>query len=365
MSKRIGVLTGGGDCPGLNAVIRAVVKTAIVKYSCEVIGFEDGFAGLVENRYVPLDYERASGILATGGTILGTSNKANPFQYWRKNAAGVLESRDESGAAAATYVSHRLDALICIGGDGTFTISEKLGHLGLNIIGVPKTIDNDIWGTDRTFGFDTAVATITDALDKIQTTAMSHKRVMVVEVMGRYAGWLALTAGVAGGGDIILLPEIPYNMDTVVRKVQFRAGIGKRFTIVVVAEGARPQGGSVVVDRQVPDSPDPVRLGGIGKVLATQVEDLTGQETRVTVLGHLQRGGTPTATDRVLCTLLGNRAVEMAMASEFGRFVAWRNGGLVTEALNVPAGRQRLVPLDHPLIAAARAVGTIFGNETN
>lgn len=361
--KLIGILTGGGDCPGLNAVIRAVTKTAIVQYGYDVVGFEDGFAGLVEDRSVEMNYERASGILATGGTILGTSNKANPFAFWSKQPDGTLAKRDESGKARSTYLKHKLDALICIGGDGTLTISEEMRKMGLKIVGIPKTIDNDIYGTDQTFGFDTAVNTITDAIDKIQTTAMAHKRVMVVEVMGRNAGWLALTAGVAGGGDILLIPEIPYDLEAVCRRVTFRGSIGKKFSIVVVAEGATESGGQQVVDRIVEDSPEPVRLGGIGRVVGKQIEDRTGLETRVTVLGHLQRGGTPTPTDRVLCTLFGKKAVDMVAADDYGKFVTYRGGVLGTELLSVPAGRQRTVPPDHPLIAAARAVGSVFGDE--
>ena len=359
--KKIGILTGGGDCPGLNAVIRAIAKTAMLRYGYEVIGFEDGFLGLIENRYRSLNYETTSGILALGGTILGTSNKANPFQFWQKNAKGEFYDTDVSGQAVENYHRLGLDALVCIGGDGTFTISDGLQQAGLNIVGVPKTIDNDIYGTDQTFGFDTAVNTITEAIDKIQTTAIAHHRAMVIEVMGRNAGWLALVSGVAGGADIILLPEADFDIQKVAGRVQERS---KAYTIIVVAEGAKEIAGNKIIDRVVKDSPDPVRLGGIGKVVANQVEDLTGVEARVTVLGHLQRGGSPSPYDRMLCTLFGEKAARMIHEGEFGRWVCWRNNKTETEALSFAAGRQRLVPPDHPLIEAARSIGVRFGNES-
>jgi ATP-dependent phosphofructokinase / diphosphate-dependent phosphofructokinase len=363
MSKKIGILTGGGDCPGLNPVIRAVVKTAIVRFGFQVIGFEDGFLGLIENRWRPLDYEAASGILNLGGTILGTSNKANPFQFWQRHENGEFYATDESQKVLEIYKQHQLDALICVGGDGTFTISDGLQKLGMNIVGIPKTIDNDIFGTDQTFGFDTAVNTITDAIDKIHTTAIAHKRAMVIEVMGRNSGWLALTAGIAGGGDIILLPEIDYDIQLVCKRVTQRSKLGKSFTIIIVAEGAKEKSGEKVVDRIVKDSPDPVRLGGIGKVVANQIEEMTGVESRVTVLGHLQRGGSPSPFDRVLCTRFGEKAVRMIVEEDFGKWVCLRNGQLETEDLAFAAGRQRLVPYDHPLIEVARSLGTRFGNE--
>lgn len=361
--KKIGILTGGGDCPGLNAVIRAVVKTAILRYEYEVIGFEDGYLGLIENRWKPLDYEAASGILTLGGTILGTSNKANPFEYLQKTKDGEYFSTDESQNVLKIYQSHQLEALVCVGGDGTLTIADGLQKLGMNIVGIPKTIDNDIYGTDQTFGFDTAVNTITEAIDKIHTTAMAHKRAMVIEVMGRNAGWLALTAGVASGADIILLPELEYDLDLVCKRVLNRSQLGKKFTIIVVSEGAKPKAGEQIVDRIVQDSPDPIRLGGIGKVIANQIEEKTGIETRVTVLGHLQRGGTTSPFDRVLCTIFGEKAVQMVHQQDFGKWVCWRNGQAQTELLSFAAGRQRLVPLDHLLIEVARSVGMRFGNE--
>ncbi|MBC8111927.1 MAG: 6-phosphofructokinase [Verrucomicrobia bacterium] len=358
--KKIGVLTGGGDCPGLNAVIRAVTKTAILRYNYEVIGFEDGFLGLIENRTKKLNYEAASGILAAGGTILGTSNKANPFKFWQKNEKGEYFTTDESQTVLKNYREHNLDALVCIGGDGTFTIANGLQKLGMNVVGVPKTIDNDIYGTDQTFGFDTAVNTITEAIDKIQTTALAHHRAMVIEVMGRNAGWLALMSGVAGGADIILLPELEFEFEKVAKRVMERS---KYYTVIVVAEGAKEKEGEKIIDKVVKDSPDPIRLGGIGKVVANKIEDMTGIESRVTVLGHLQRGGSPSPYDRILCTMFGEKAVQMIEENDFGKWVCWRNGTTATENLTFAAGRQRLVPVDHPLIETARSVGVRFGNE--
>jgi ATP-dependent phosphofructokinase / diphosphate-dependent phosphofructokinase len=361
-TQRLGILTGGGDCPGLNAVIRAVTKTALLQHQMQVVGFEDGFEGLVENRFQLLTYEAASGILATGGTLLGTSNTANPFTYRQRALDGSVSTTDRSQEALANFRAHNLDALVCVGGDGTLSIAEGLYQLGIPIVGVPKTIDNDIWGSEQTFGFDTAVGIITEALDRIHSTAMSHHRVMVVEVMGRNAGWLALYAGVAGGADIILLPEIPFSWEAICKKVEFRGQVGKRFTIVVVSEGAAPVGGTQVIDRLVAGSHEPTRLGGIGRLVSTTLEDRTGIESRVTVLGHLQRGGPPCATDRILCTELGRRAVEMVANQQFGQTLVVQGGRLTTQPLAAAAGRQRNVPADHPLIATARAVGTAFGD---
>ena len=360
---RIGILTGGGDCPGLNAVIRAVTKSAILEHDYEVVGFEDGYYGLVEDKVIPLTYERVSGILATGGTILGTSNRANPFEYWRQDSTGEYVSSDESDTAARVYARHGLDALICVGGDGSMTIGSGLASIGLNVVGIPKTIDNDLYGTEESFGFHTAVSIITDAIDRIHTTAMSHHRVMTIEVMGRNAGWLALTAGIAGGGDIILIPEIPYDLDTLCKEVTRRSHMGSRFSIIIVAEGAKARGGEVVIERIAKGSPDPVRLGGIGRQVAQRIESETGTESRATVLGHLQRGGPPSAHDRVLGTLFGKKAMDLVVAGEYGRMVSLQNGQIGSVDISVPAGRQRKVPLDHPLIAVARSVGTIFGDE--
>lgn len=361
--KRIGLLTSGGDCPGLNAVIRAVTKTAVVQYGYEVVGFEDGFLGLIEDSYRVLSYDSVSGILATGGTILGTSNDVNPFSYARRTEAGGLDHSDQTETIRDVYRRHGLEALVCVGGDGTMTVAHGLASQGLNVVGVPKTIDNDVLGTDLSFGFDTAVTIITDAIDRLHTTAISHHRVMVIEVMGRNSGWLALTAGAAGGGDIVLIPEIPYDVEAVCARVVERSREGRRFSIVVVAEGAKEMGGQPIVDRHVAGSPEPVRLGGVGRTIVDHVERRTQTDSRVTVLGHLQRGGPPTASDRVLGTLYGRKAVDMAVGGEFGRMACLTNFRIGSVDLSVPAGGQRHVPVDHLLIEAARGVGTSFGDE--
>jgi len=359
--RRIGILTGGGDCPGLNAVIRAVTKSAIFERQWEVIGIEDGFLGLIENRMRPLTAESVSNILTLGGTILGTSNKANPARH-PVEVQGRLELRDVSERCLEHLAAQRLDALVVIGGDGTMSGAAGFVRRGIRCIGVPKTIDNDLVGTDVTFGFATAREIATEALDRIHTTAASHHRAMIVEVMGRNAGWIALEAGVASGSDIILLPEIPFDIDKICERVLARSAKGKRFSILCVAEGARPRGGEQVVARLDPTSPDPIRLGGVSKLVAQMVEERTGVETRTTVLGHVQRGGTPVAQDRVLATLFGHAAIRALAEGSFDRLVAMRGNEVTTTDLLAVADRQRLVPLDHPLVQAARAVGTSFGD---
>ncbi len=360
--KRIGILTAGGDCPGLNAVIRAVVKPAL-EVGIEVIGFKDGYSGLMYNKWKRLDSHDVSGILVEGGTILGTSNKDNPFrQPIRDTKTGEVKYKDLSGDVVKTYKRLKLDALICIGGDGTQTVASKLVKKGLNIVGVPKTIDNDLVGTDVTFGFDSAVSVATEAVDRLHTTAQSHHRVMVLEVMGRYAGWIALSAGLAGGGDIILIPEIPYDINVVCAKVKERNRKGKRFSIVVVAEGAKPKGGDLVVREVVKDSPDPLRLGGIGNKIGRDIEEKTGLETRVTILGHIQRGGTPTPFDRILATRFGIAALELVMKGQFGKMVCLRSGHMNTIELSKVGGKVRTVPSDCEMITAARMIGTCLGD---
>jgi phosphofructokinase-like protein len=359
--KRIGILTGGGDCPGLNAVIRGVAKATISQYDMEVLGIEDGFMGLVERRTIPLDWTKVSGILTQGGTILGTNNRANPFKWGVKKDNGDIVFSDVSDQVIAYIGELGLDVLVCIGGDGTMSIASKLSEKGIRIIGVPKTIDNDIVGTDLTFGFDSAVSTATEAIDKIRTTAMSHHRVMIIEVMGRYAGWLALHSGIAGGGDVILIPEIPYRIDVVCNVVMDRSKRGRQFSIVVVSEGAKPEGGKRVVKRVVKDSTDPIRLGGIGHRVADQIEKATDQECRVTVLGHLQRGGTPTAFDRVLATRYGIKAAEMCHHGKNSQMVALHGNKIAAVPLSEVGGKMRLVDPNHPLIDAARKVGTCLG----
>ncbi len=359
--KRIGVLTGGGDCPGLNAVIRAVTKSAMHRYKLEVIGVEDGFLGLIQNRMHPLAWGDVSNILTLGGTILGTSNQANP-EHYAVQRGDKTEYANVTDRVAEHVRANHLDALICIGGDGTMTGSANLIDNGINCIGVPKTIDNDLVGCEQTFGFDTAVTTAAECLDKIHSTAMSHHRVMVVEVMGRNAGWLALHAGVASGSDVILIPEIEYDLKKVCEILHYRSRSGKRFSIVCVSEGAKAKGGQQVVQRVIETSPDPIRLGGIANKLVADIESHTGLEARATILGHIQRGGTPTPFDRVLATSFGCHALDLLMSGESGKLVVWKNGALSDVDIASVAGKQRKVPLDDPLIAAARAVGTVFGD---
>ena len=355
--KRIGILTGGGDCPGLNASIRAIAKTAILNYGMEVVGIKDGFLGLIENRFLRISYEDVSGILALGGTFLGASNKANPFR--QPDSKGRF--RDVSDLALKNYQAMDLDGLVCIGGDGTLSIAYKLYKKGIKLVGVPKTIDHDLRQTDATIGFDSALITATQAIDKLHTTAQSHHRVMVIEVMGRYAGWLALYSGLAGGGDIILLPEIPYDIKKVCEVVLKRNQRGKRFSIVVVSEGARPKSGKMVVKRTVMDSTDPVRLGGIGEKIAGDIEKITGLETRVTVLGHLQRGGEPSPFDRILATRFGMKACELVAKGDFGKAAVLQSGEIRAIGLKKAVGDIRRVGSGDPIIKAALAVGTSFG----
>lgn len=362
MAKRIGVLTGGGDCPGLNAVIRAVVKTAINKYGYEVIGFRDGYRGLVNDEFKVLKSSDASGILDKGGTILGTSNRDNPFNFRIDNPDGTYEYTDMSWKVVENIKAHRLDCLICIGGDGTLTSAKDFSKMGVNVIGVPKTIDNDLSATDMTFGFMTAVETATEAIDKLHSTAESHQRVMILEVMGRYAGWIALESGIAGGADVILIPEIPYDMEKVASKIVERKNSGKNFSILVVSEGAKALGGDVVVSKVIKDSPDPIRLGGVGNLLGEQVEKLTGIETRVTVLGHLQRGGGPIPFDRILSTRYGVAAVELVHSGEFGKMVALQGNDIIAVSLEDAVGSLKTVPPDGELVRIAKNIGVSFGD---
>lgn len=360
--KRIGILTGGGDCPGLNAVIRAVAKACIHEYGCEVIGIEDGFEGLVEGRMRRLDNADVSGILATGGTILGTSNRGDPWHYPRKAPDGKLVIADTSAEAMAHYREWQLDALITIGGDGTLTISDKLAGLGARIVGVPKTIDNDLEATDLTFGHDSAVYVVSGAIDMLHTTASSHHRVMVIEVMGRYAGWIALSGGLAGGADVILIPEIPFQWDALCCAIRERSLRGKRFSIVCAAEGVKCPGGGEVVQEYDVKRTDAKRLGGIGNCVAQKIVEMTDLETRVTVLGHLQRGGTPTAFDRILATKFGVLAAHLAAAGQCGQMVALHGDRVEPVLIKDAISRQKLVKPDNQMVLAARAVGTSFGD---
>lgn len=361
-AKKIAILTGGGDCPGINAVIRAVTKKAIIELGMEVTGFEDGYHGLVNNRYRGLAYDDVSGILTLGGTILGTSKIANPYRYAVKQGEKV-KFRDMSQNAIDNIRTIGINCLVIIGGDGTLGIASRLFQDNIPIIGIPKTIDNDIKETETTFGFDTAVQIATDGIDRLHTTAQSHHRIMIVEVMGHNAGWIALHSGVASGGDIILIPEIPYDIDLVANVVSKRNEKGKRSSIIVVAEGAKPKGGEAVIRRLVKESLDPVRLGGVGFVLGDQIEKLTGLETRTVVMGHLLRGGTPTAYDRVLATQLGTEAVSMIQQNTFGYMVGIKNGALIQVPLEKVAKGPRTIPHNHSLLTTARSVGTYFGDE--
>ncbi len=361
--KCIALLTGGGDCPGLNAVIRGVTKTAMEQYHGMVLGIEDGFEGLVEGRMHELSNREVSGILAWGGTILGTSNKGDPWHYPVETADGQIEIQDVSHKVFRTLQRCGIDVLVAIGGDGTMHIVSRLMEQGVKAVGVPKTIDNDLSATDVTFGFDSAVAVVAEALDRLHTTASAHHRVIVLEVMGRYAGWIALAGGVAGGADIILLPEIPFTWEAVCRKIVSRARRGKRFSLVCVAEGARLPGGAEVVKAMDIKRTDARQLGGIGAEVAREIEARTGMETRVTVLGHLQRGGSPTAFDRILGTRLGVHAAHCAFQGPHGVMVAMRHGEVVTVPIPDAIARLRVVPSDHQLVHAARAIGTSFGDE--
>ena len=348
---RIGILTGGGDCSGLNAVIRAVSKTLMLHHDAEIFGFYDGFMGLIERRGKTLSYRDVSGILDRGGTILGTHNKANPLAY---------KGRDVSDEIAEYYRGLGLDGIVVIGGDGTMSIANELSSKGLQFIGVPKTIDNDLMSTERTFGFDTAVGVATDAIDRLQTTGQSHGRIMILETMGRYAGWIAAESALAGGADIVLIPEIPYDIEEVVRVCRERDE-RQKFTIIVVAEGAKPRGGTMVVRETVEDSPDPIRLGGIGNFIREQIKDRVESEVRTTILGHIQRGGSPTHFDRVLATNYGVHAANLAAQGKWGHMVALQNGDLVAVPLSQVANQVRCVPLDSPLIRSGVAVGMSFG----
>lgn len=362
MINRIGVLTGGGDCPGLNAVLRAVVKTAMVKYGYEVIGFKDGYKGLVLNNFKKFMPGDVSGILDKGGTILGTSNRDNPFNF-KVVKDGAVEFKDMSDRVVENIQMQDIDCLVLIGGDGTLTSARDFSRKGVKVVGVPKTIDNDLSGTDTTFGFMTAVETATDAIDKLHSTAESHHRVMILEVMGRNAGWIALESGIAGGADIILIPEIPYDINRVAYKILQRKNAGKGFSIIVVAEGAKPVGGDVVVAKVVKDSPEPIRLGGIGNKIAEDIENLTGIETRVTVLGHLQRGGRPTPYDRILSTRYGVEAVELVNKEMFGRMVSLQGNKITSVTLDEAVGKTKCVDPDGELVRIARSVGVGFGDQ--
>lgn len=360
--KRIGVLTGGGDCAGLNAVIRAITRCAVSRYGINVIGIRDGFEGLLgEPRTVSLTTNMVKGLLFRGGTILGSSNKGDPFAY-KSVDHGKVMSTDRSDEVLSNIHDLELDCLFVIGGDGTNAIAYKIFQRGVPVIGIPKTIDNDLGATDVTFGFDTAVNVVVDAIDRLQTTAESHHRVMIIETMGRNAGWIALEAGLAGGADVILIPEIPFEVEKIYDTILHRRKAGRNFTIICVAEGAKPKGGDVVVKKMVADSAEPVRLGGIGERLAGWLEKYDVGECRATVLGHIQRGGTPTAFDRNLCTRLGAGAVHAAVHGDFGKMVVLRNSRIEVVPIQEAIAQIRLVDPESDWVRTAIDTGVTFGN---
>ena len=357
---RIGVLSGGGDAPGLNAVIRAVTKTAIFKYGWEVTGVLDGFEGLLSpTKTRQLTSWNTRGILFVGGTILGTTNRGNPFAH-KTVVSGREIVEDHSALVVNNIRELGLDVLIVIGGDGSLKIGSGLQKLGIPVIGVPKTIDNDLMATHVTFGFQTAVDTATDALDKLHTTAESHQRVIVLEVMGRYAGWIALEAGIAGSADVILIPEIPFDMDRVAAKLKERKKSGSNSSIVVVAEGAKPAGGEMAVREKAADG-YVLRFGGMGEIVGSEISKRTGFETRVTVLGHLQRGGSPCAYDRLLATRYGAAAVELAAQNKFGEMVSYQPPIITSVPLDKAISSLKLVDPEGEFVKIAEAMGVNFG----
>jgi len=360
--KRIAILTGGGDAPGLNAVIRAVVKTAENDYGCEVLGVKDGFDGFVlESGIFPLTSAAVRGILPRGGTILGAANRGNPFALKVMNEDGTFSHKDTSQQVYDRILSLGLDALIVVGGDGTLHIAQELHEIGVPVVGVPKTIDNDIGGTDFSFGFDTAVATATEAIDKLHTTAESHHRVMVLELMGRNAGFIPLYAGVAGGADIILIPEIPFRYESICRKIKQRVQRGSFFSIIAVSEGAMPVGEEQIF-LQKGDSVYQARLGGISFHVAEYIARSCDVETRVTVLGHLQRGGSPTPFDRWLATRLGSEAVRAVDRGELGFMTALQGNRVITLPLAEALAIQKQVDVNGDTVKTARSLGISLGD---
>ncbi len=360
MAKKVGIVTGGGDCAGLNAVIRAVAKAA-GRRGWEAVGILGGYDGLLEpSRTIPLDYHALDGLLVRGGTILGTANRG---QFSAKTGHGEgrrlpseLLERTRQGMAGLG-----IDALVSIGGDGSLAIAQQLHEFGIPVVGVPKTIDNDVGGTYLTFGFLSAVDCVTEAIDRLHTTAESHGRVMVVEVMGRYAGWIALWGGIAGGADVILIPEVPFSYESVVAKIREREERLKHFTLVVVSEGAREKGGDYVVSADQPQNRE-ARLGGIGAVVSAEIERRTGKESRVCVLGHLQRGGTPSAFDRALCSMFGTEAMDLVAAGDFGKMVAFLGTHVGAIPIADAIGKLKTVPPDGDMSLTARNLGICLGD---
>ena len=359
---RLAISTGGGDAPGLNAVIRGAVLSAVHR-GWAVYGIQRGFGGLLGgDKVVSLGPDEVRGITHLGGTILGTTNRSSPFKWPVPQPDGTIKDVDRSDELIAAFQAHGFDALVMIGGDGSLRIAQQLFDKGLPVVGVPKTIDNDVCGTVTTFGFDTAVSTATDALDKVHSTAESHDRVMVVEVMGRYAGWIALNSGLSGSADVILIPEIPFDIESVCRKVRERDARGRRFSIVVVAEGATPRGGSVVTLAPAGHGGSMERLGGIAEQVAAAIEERTGKETRSLTLGHLQRGGRPTTFDRLLSLRFGAAAVRCVAAGRYGMMVAHVPPTIGYVTLKEALARPKLVPLDLDTVLMAREIGVCLGD---
>lgn len=361
---RLGVLTGGGDCPGLNAVLRALVRRGVLEFGHEFVGLLNGYQGLVEPGLTqPLGLDDVRGILPKGGTILGTSNKANPFLYAVKEGDGRMVERDLSDQALANAQALRLDGLIAIGGDGTLSIAHRLSRKGLKVIGCPKTIDNDLSGTDQTFGFDTAVTIISEAIDRLHSTAEAHARVMIVEIMGRNAGFLTLDGGIAGGADVIVLPEQPYKVEAIVETCKARWRQTRPFSIIAISEGAFPHGGTQAVATKAEDIPGRgvVRLGGSGKVLADLLAPHLDAEIRVTVLGHLQRGGSPSAADRVLASMYGAKVLDLVRDGLWDHMVCLR-GGAITHAALGESRKEKQVDMAGEKVRFAKAMGISFGD---
>ena len=361
MAKRkIGVLTGGGDAPGLNAVIYGLVRSCTETMDCEMIGYKFGYKGLYNNEFMPLTRETTSGILHRGGTILGSSNKDNLFDYAIEED-GVKVKKNVAHVAVENMKKEGVDVLCVLGGDGTLTSARDFARMGVNVIGVPKTIDNDLSATDTTFGFDTAVNIVVENLGRLHTTAESHHRVMVVEVMGRNAGWIALQSGIAGSADVILLPEIPFSLDKVIEKINERNAHGKPFTVIVVTEGAIEKGGQAVVGKIVEDSPDPIRHGGIAAKIASDLEGKVVNEIRSCALGHIQRGGETSAFDRVLSVRYAIKAAELIEKEQFGNMVCLSNGQMSCVSLENVIGMNKYVTQDHELVNVAKRLGISFG----
>lgn len=360
--KRVGILTGGGDCSGLNAVIRAVTRAAVIGHGATVVGIEGGFEGLITGRAEELTVRSTRDILTLGGTILGTTNKGNPFEFRELAGDGSIKVSDYSDTAVDTFKKLGLDCLFVVGGEGTLEIGYRFFKKGVPVIGIPKTIDNDLDKTDYTFGYQTAVEVASESLDRLQTTGRSHQRVMILEVMGRTAGWIALESGISGGAHIILIPEIPYSIDRVVEKIRLREKGGSPFSIIMIAEGAKEEGGEVITQASASTRLQGVpQLGGVGQYLADQIKRRIDLEVRCTVLGHVQRGGSPCAFDRVLGTRLGSFAVQAAAEGKFGTMVALDTPDIVLVPLGDLAGRVRAVPVDSQLIRCAESIGISMG----